>query len=60
MAFFGSSWNEDIYSYKSEEREITKDDVIKFLKKHPEVLDEVIVMSRNLKINKIKKNGNKI
>ena len=43
MSFFSSRWNEEVdYNYNNKSI-ITKDDVIVYLKGHPELLDELIL-----------------
>lgn len=54
MAFFSSRWNEEVdYNYNNKSI-ITKDDVIVYLKGHPELLDELILLMRKEKVKKIK------
>ena len=63
MAYFGSSWNEETssYEYYGTKDDITKEDVMLYLKEHPDLMDEIIIVLRKEKIKKIKiKNGKKI
>lgn len=54
MSFFSSRWNEEVdYNYNNKSQ-ITKDDVIVYLKGHPELLDELILLMRKEKVKKIK------
>lgn len=60
MSFIGSIWEDELREYYNNENynnstEITKDDVIDYLKKHPELLDEIILLMRKEKIKKIRK-----
>ena len=55
MSFFGSSWNEEVDYNDINKSKITKDDVIVYLKGHPELLDELILLMRKEKVKKIKK-----
>ena len=60
MAFIGSIWEDEQREYYNNQNynnstEITKDDVIEYLKKHPELLDEIILLMRKEKIKKIRK-----
>lgn len=60
MAFIESIWVDEQREYYNNQNynnstEITKDDVIEYLKKHPELLDEIILLMRKEKVKKIKK-----
>ena len=60
MAFIESIWEDEQREYYNNQNynnstEITKDDVIEYLKKHPELLDEIILLMRKEKIKKIRK-----
>lgn len=60
MSFIGSIWEDEQREYYNNQNynnstEITKDDVIEYLKKHPELLDEIILLMRKEKIKKIRK-----
>lgn len=56
MAMINDDWLADLDVYHfSSAKSISKDDVIKYIKLHPEIMDEISKIIRNEKLKKLNK-----